>query len=87
MSLSKSSPWFGGHSVVKILASWFEFDDTWNPGSKYLFWSQLSDGVSCLSWWFNILTAKNFYVKKRWKKDFFGSSETELSNFSIQILP
>ena len=28
MSLFKCSPWFGGHSVVKILAQWFECDDT-----------------------------------------------------------
>ena len=34
MRLSKCSALFVGHSVVKILALLFEFDDTPNPGSK-----------------------------------------------------
>ena len=69
--LSKCSPWFGGHSVVKILAQWFECDDTPNPGSKKPSWSQLSDGVSCLSWWFIIFMAKNCFVSRNGKKRLF----------------
>ena len=34
MSLSKYSPWFGGHSIVKILAQWFEVDDTQTQTKK-----------------------------------------------------
>ena len=88
MSLSKCSPWFGGHSVVKILAQWFECDDTPNPGSKKPSWSQLSDGVSCLSWWFIIFMAKNGFVSRNGKNKFiFCCSEIALSNFRKQILP
>ena len=64
MRLSKYSPWFGYHSVVKILDSQFELDDTPNPGSKKLSWSQLSNGVSCLSWWFDIFVAKVGFVSR-----------------------
>ena len=88
MSLSKCSPWFGGHSVVKILALWFECDDTPNPGSKKSSWSQLSDGVSGLSWWFIIFMAKNGFVSRNGKKRFFfaavilhcPTSENKFSN-------
>ena len=88
MRLSKCSPWFGGHSVVKILAQYFECDDTPNPGSKKPSWSQLSDGVSCLSWWFIIFMAKNGFVSRNGKKGFFlaavklhcPTSENKFSN-------
>ena len=35
MSLSKCSPWFGEHGVVKILAQWFEVDDTQTQAQKH----------------------------------------------------
>ena len=70
-SLSKCSPWFGGHSVVKILAQWFVCDDTPNAGPKKPSWSQLSDGVSCLSWWFIIFMSKSGFVSRNGKKGYF----------------
>ena len=66
MSLSKCSLWFGCHSVVQILASQFEFVDTPNPS-----WSQLSNGVSCLSWWFAIFMTNNGFRSKNGGKRFF----------------
>ena len=39
-----------------------------NPGSKKPSWSQLSDGVSCLSWGFVIFMAKNGFVSRNGKK-------------------
>ena len=76
-SLSKCSSCFGGHSVVKILASQFEFDDTLNVGPR----KQFSNDVSCLSWCF-------FLCQEMVKKGFFFvSSELALSNFRKQILP
>ena len=87
MSLSKYSRWFESHSVVKILALWFEFDDTPNPGSKNLSRSQLLDGVSCLSYGCAIFISKNGLCQEMVKKPFFGSSETALSNFKKLNLP
>ena len=71
MSLSKCSPWFGGHSVVKVLSSQFELDDTQNKGLNKMSWSQLSDGLSCLSWWFDIFMAKMVWFQETVEKGFF----------------
>ena len=71
MSLSKCSPWFGCHSVVKIPATWFEFDDISNPGSKTPSWTQLSHGVSFFVMVVCYFQGKNWFcVKKRWKRLF-----------------
>ena len=64
MSLSKCSPWFGSHSVVKVLSSKFEFDYTPNKGLNKMSWSKLPDGVSCLSWWFDIFMAKMVWCQE-----------------------
>ena len=87
-SLSNYSPWFGSPSVVKILASWFEFDDTPNPGSKKFLdpRSLMVRFVCCMVVW-NFHSKIICGVKKRWKKAYFGNSETSLSNVKKQVLP
>ena len=77
MNLSKYSPSFGGYSVAQIWASQFEFDDTPNQGTTKTSWCQHSDCA---------LVACYFCVKKRWKKAFYGSSETALAIFRKQIV-
>ena len=36
--------------------------------AKKQYWSQLSDGISCLSWWFIIFMAHNCFVSRNGKK-------------------
>ena len=50
------------------------------PRLKSLFWSKLSDGVSCLSWWFIIFMAKNVFVSRNGKKRLF------LENKSLHLV-
>ena len=85
MSLSKCSPLFGGQSVVKILASWFEFDNTLNPGSKNTSWSQLSDRVSCLLFLWQTIVLCQETVGKRffWQQ---LNCVVQLKNFFSPII-
>ena len=53
---------FSPASIARINKS-YEHDDTQNPVSKILSWPQISDGVSCLSWWFAIFTGY-FFVSR-----------------------
>ena len=54
------------NSSPMIWSWWYPNQDFKNPS-----WSQLSDGVSCLSWWFIIFMAKNGFVSRNGKKGFF----------------
>ena len=69
ISLSKCLPWFGGHSAVKNIAIPIDFDEPKPRPEKKTSWSQLLDGVSCLSWWIAIFML--FCVMKKWQKAFF----------------
>ena len=64
MSHSKCLLWSGGYSVVKILAQWFECDDTPNPGSRNPSWSQLSHVCKIMPCHFFQVSKKNWVPHK-----------------------
>ena len=68
-SLFKCSFGFGGHSVVSILASKFEYEDPQNLDSIYLSWPQLSEVF--FKWWSAVLWAEKELCQETVEKKVF----------------